>query len=181
MATTRVDGMTVGQIKQAVRERDGMACTQCGISNEEHKAKTGRAVHVHRVVQGSEYSTAPGVCVTICRNCHDKISRKIRTRAEIASEYVRPPPPQRPTGVAEVLAARLGGGRARLKWTLKEAAERSGVHYVTISKYESGTKLPTLDLLYKLADAYGVECSAMIPPNAVGLLPKKRPTKGGNS
>lgn len=60
------------------------------------------------------------------------------------------------------LASRLRAERARLDLTLKEAAEKSGVHYVTISKYESGKKLPTMDALLKLAKAYGVLASQMI-------------------
>ncbi len=76
------------------------------------------------------------------------------------------------------LATRLRVERARLNWTLKDAAERSGVHFVTISRYESGGKLPTLEALYKLANAYGVEASSLVPPNALGLL-KQGAKKGG--
>jgi transcriptional regulator with XRE-family HTH domain len=75
------------------------------------------------------------------------------------------------------LATRLRVERARLDWTLKEAAEKAGVHFVTISKYESGKKLPTLDALYRLANAYGVEASSLVPPNALGLLPKGKKPK----
>lgn len=65
---------------------------------------------------------------------------------------------------AEV-AARLRAERARVNLTLREAGERSGVHYVSISRYEQG-KLPTLDALYKLAEAYGVEPGSLLPPMA---------------
>lgn len=66
---------------------------------------------------------------------------------------------------AEV-AARLRAERARVNLTLREAAERSGVHYVSISRYEQG-KLPTLEALYSLAEAYGVEAGVMLPGMAV--------------
>lgn len=63
------------------------------------------------------------------------------------------------------LAARLRAERARLDLTLREAGERSGVHHVTISRYEGG-KLPTVDAIYRLAAAYGVEAASLLPPNA---------------
>ncbi len=52
--------------------------------------------------------------------------------------------------------------RARCNLTLKEAAKKSGVHYVTISRYESGARVPELDSLFKLADAYGVPASTLL-------------------
>ncbi len=175
--------MTEAQIKQAVRERDGMACTRCGVSNAEHKRLTGRQLQVHRVVQGSEYSITLGVCVTLCRKCHDQEPRKIRTKEEIAREHAaylesNPPPPRpRPATIAEFLAGELRAARAALRLTLKEAGERADVHYVAISRYESGKAVPTLESLYKLADAYGVEVSEIVPPNALGLLPKAKTKK----
>jgi len=75
------------------------------------------------------------------------------------------------------LAARLRSHRARLNWTLKDAANKSGVHFVTISKYESGNKLPTLDALYRIAGAYGIEASELLPANATGLLKSESPAK----
>jgi transcriptional regulator with XRE-family HTH domain len=78
--------------------------------------------------------------------------------------------------IAEV-AARLRAERARSNLTLREAAERSGVHYVSISRYEQG-KLPTVEALYLLAGAYGVEAVALLPPMAsVGDLPKRKGRK----
>lgn len=75
------------------------------------------------------------------------------------------------------LASRLRQHRARLDWTLKQAGERADVHYVAISRYESGKAVPTLDSLYKLAEAYGVEASTLVPPNEIGRLPKEEKTK----
>ena len=75
------------------------------------------------------------------------------------------------------LATRLRVERARLNWTLEQAASASDVHYVTISRYENAKKLPTLDALYKLASAYGVEASALLPPNAMGVAAKVAKSK----
>jgi hypothetical protein len=55
-------------IKAAVRLRDGMRCTQCGITNAQHLAAHGRSLHVHRLTPGSHY-TVEG-CVTLCFACH---------------------------------------------------------------------------------------------------------------
>lgn len=57
-------------VKAAVRERDGMCCTECGMTNEQHIAEFGSSLEVHRETPGSEYSTDPGVCVTLCKPCH---------------------------------------------------------------------------------------------------------------
>ncbi len=58
------------QVKAAVRARDGFRCQKCGITNDDHLKLTDRSLDVHRVTPGSEYSAAPGVCVTLCRSCH---------------------------------------------------------------------------------------------------------------
>lgn len=79
--------------------------------------------------------------------------------------------------LTQEVAARLRAERARCNLTLREAGEKAGVHYVSISRYEQG-KLPTIDALYKLADAYGIEASTLLPPMAsVEDLPKKRGKK----
>jgi len=76
--------------------------------------------------------------------------------------------------LAAEVAARLRAERARINLTLRDAGERSGVHYVSISRYEQG-KLPTLDALFRLAEAYGVEPGVLLPPiAAVADLPQPR-------
>lgn len=80
--------------------------------------------------------------------------------------------------LAEVVASRLRAERARADLTLRDAGEKSGIHYVSISRYEQGGKLPTLEALYSLAEAYGVEPGSLLPPMAdvAGEEPKR---KGG--
>jgi hypothetical protein len=67
------------EIKRRVRERDGYRCTDCGVTNDQHVALTGRALQVHRVVPGSDYSEKPGVCVTLCKACHGPKPRRQRS------------------------------------------------------------------------------------------------------
>lgn len=67
---------TVADIKSAVRERDGLRCTGCGVSNEEHVELSGRQLDVHRITPGSPY-TVEG-CVTLCRKCHGPMPRSPR-------------------------------------------------------------------------------------------------------
>jgi hypothetical protein len=62
--------LSVLEVKALVRHRDGYACTDCGMTAEQHLERFGRNLDVHRVVPGSEY-TLPG-CVTLCRPCHDR-------------------------------------------------------------------------------------------------------------
>lgn len=58
------------EIKAAIRLRDGHRCCECGVTDAEHRATTGRGVEVHRNVPGSCYSLLPGACTTLCRACH---------------------------------------------------------------------------------------------------------------
>jgi hypothetical protein len=56
------------QIKAAVRLRDGMRCTECGLTDRQHRRRFGRTLDVHRVTPGASY-TVDG-CTTLCRPCH---------------------------------------------------------------------------------------------------------------
>ncbi len=71
------------------------------------------------------------------------------------------------------IASRLRAERARANLTLRDAAAKSGIHYVSISRYEQG-KLPTVESLYLLAGAYGVEAVALLPTLAEVKKPKKK-------
>jgi hypothetical protein len=62
------------EIKQAVRERDGLCCQDCGMTSEDHFAKYETLLHVHRLVPGMPYDQ--DWCVTLCRECHAKKPKK---------------------------------------------------------------------------------------------------------
>lgn len=62
------------RVKKAVRARDGMRCTMCGKTNEQHVAAHGCVLEVHRTTPGSLY-TIEG-CVTVCRDCHHTLPRR---------------------------------------------------------------------------------------------------------
>src|ERR1043166_1567872 len=72
MATSSQQGRSVSvtEIKTTVRLRDRFRCRECGMTNDEHVAKYGRTLDVHRLSPGSKY-TVDG-CVTLCRKCHAK-------------------------------------------------------------------------------------------------------------
>lgn len=53
--------------------------------------------------------------------------------------------------------------RKQLKWSLRKAAEESGVSFVYIRNLETGMKKnPSVQVLNKLAKAYGVPISDLI-------------------
>ena len=63
------------QLKDAIRTRDGMRCRECGMSNDEHLAKAGTYLEVHRLFPSAIYH--PLTCITLCRWCHDKKPTRI--------------------------------------------------------------------------------------------------------
>lgn len=69
--------MSDATVKDAVRQRDGYRCVDCG------KAREGRALDVHRLVPGSAY-TLEG-CVTVCRGCHRKRHSKPKRENKLVS------------------------------------------------------------------------------------------------
>jgi hypothetical protein len=176
--TTAQRPKDMDRIKAAVRARDGFVCTLCGMSNDEHRAVYGRQLDVHRMRPGAIYTEAE--CVAVCKPCHATLPQKGAGEIDQAWAGTRQPHPApavRPEAVAAVLSSHLRAERARLHLTLREAGERAGVHYVSISRYEQG-KLPTLEALYSLAEAYGIEPTVLLPPMAsVADLPKKRKGK----
>lgn len=69
--------MNVLQIKAAVRERDGHRRTRCGMTEEAHRERFGRALEVHRQEPGSDYAVDSS-CVTVCKPCHGTLPRRPR-------------------------------------------------------------------------------------------------------
>ncbi len=72
------------------------------------------------------------------------------------------------TGLADKLrAARKAAGLSQV-----EAGERAGVHHVSIAKFETDRSTPTLRVLYRLADAYGVDVCDLLPQPPKRLKPR---------
>lgn len=64
------------------------------------------------------------------------------------------------------LAARLVAAREAAGLSVQAAADRSGVHGVSIARFEKGRRVPTIATLCKLAEAYGVSPGDLLPPPA---------------
>lgn len=73
------------------------------------------------------------------------------------------------------LAARLKAARDAAGLSQQQAAERAGTYQVTIARFETDKRVPTLGILYKLAEAYGVNICDLLPG---GVLPDAAPAKG---
>ena len=64
--------------------------------------------------------------------------------------------------VLEGVAPRLRDLRARRGRTLAELADETGISVSTLSRLESGLRRPTLDLLMRLASAYGASLDDIV-------------------
>lgn len=73
------------------------------------------------------------------------------------------------------LAAKLRAAREASDLTQMEAGEKSGVHPVSIAKFETDVTAPTLRVLYKLAAAYEVTVCSLLPGDEEP--PKGKPKK----
>lgn len=61
------------------------------------------------------------------------------------------------------LAKKLQEARAAAGLSQYEAADKSGVHQVSIARFETEKATPTLRVLYQLAEAYGVDVCNLLP------------------
>lgn len=66
------------------------------------------------------------------------------------------------------LAKKLRDAREAAGLSQAEVAERSGVHTVSISRFESDLRTPSISTLIKLADAIGVEVADLLPKRGKG-------------
>ena len=68
----------------------------------------------------------------------------------------------------EVTSAQIRAARAAVRWTVRQLAERSGVHRNTVTKIEAGTAShgPTIAAVVRALEAAGVE---FIDGDAPGL------------
>ena len=64
--------------------------------------------------------------------------------------------------VLDGVADRLRRLRSKRGRTLAEMSERTGVSVSTLSRLESGLRRPTLDLLIRLASAYGASLDDLV-------------------
>ncbi|WP_439627614.1 helix-turn-helix domain-containing protein [Gemmata sp.] len=69
------------------------------------------------------------------------------------------------------LAAKLKAARDAAGLSQQDAGEKSGVHHVSIARFETDKRVPTLAILYKLAAAYGVTVCDLLPPADGESLP----------
>jgi len=82
-APGRQKASEIGRVKTAVRDRDGQKCAQCGMTAEQHKAKYGRTLEVHRVVPGSLYTLEGSI--TLCKLCHGPQPRRKKGQPDLAN------------------------------------------------------------------------------------------------
>jgi len=61
----------------------------------------------------------------------------------------------------------------------QQASEKSGVHTVSIARFETDVRTPTIATLMKLAEAYGVDVCILIPVDERDGKPTKPTPKKG--
>lgn len=62
------------------------------------------------------------------------------------------------------LADKLRTARENAGLSQQAAADKAGIYQATIARYETNERVPTLGVLYKLAEAYGVDVCDLLPP-----------------
>lgn len=73
----------------------------------------------------------------------------------------------------EAIAARLRVERARLNLTQSKVHDLTGIAPNTLSRYEQADQLLSIEALYRLAKAYGIDPASLLPPlTDIADLPK---------
>jgi len=75
------------------------------------------------------------------------------------------------------VAERLKELRYKLGLSQKEFAEKVGIHYMTLSKYESGKYHPSLRFLKKVEEVFNVNPQWLLEGRGDMFLPKDKPTE----
>lgn len=76
-------------------------------------------------------------------------------------------------------ARELKRRRARLGLTQAQLAERVGVRLATIGRIEIGNRRPSIDLLERLAAAFGCRVRDLLPETTPKRTPRRKLRKGG--
>jgi hypothetical protein len=99
------------ELKVAIRTRDGYRCLLCGMTEVNHQIAYGRALHVHRIVPGSEYAMEG--CETLCEECHAVRHRELRGKSRGEKVLVAFWLGKDDLVTLKKLAGLMGGGRSR--------------------------------------------------------------------
>ena len=75
------------------------------------------------------------------------------------------------------LAAKLREAREAAGLSQVAAGEKSGVHHISIAKFETKKSTPTVRVLYLLAKAYGVKVADLLPPELTAEDEQPAPKK----
>ncbi len=78
--------------------------------------------------------------------------------------------------VVEGLSDKLKLARESAMLSQQEAGTRSGVHHISIARFETNKRVPTLAILYKLAVAYGVNVCDLLPGGQTTIAAELAPT-----
>jgi hypothetical protein len=154
-------------VKEAVRKRDGYRCTRCGMTNDEHKAVTGRALEVHRLTPASAY-TLEG-CTTLCQRCHDTTPGGAYVRHwqnyDGSVRVLRVDPQAK----APTLATRT---RRAARWSRSVLSRHTGIPGHRLRQWEEGNAELTETEVLLIAGALGVPVAEL--PVCGSQLPHQR-------
>jgi DNA-binding XRE family transcriptional regulator len=146
----RQPAIEVGAVKRAVRERDGHACTQCGMTDDEHRDQFGRGLEIHRLTPGSIY-TVEG-CVTLCQPCHGPQPRRPRGSPDLAlGPHAKPAGRDLIPGFADAMRR----GRESHGWSVADLARETGLSANHLHALEREARAPSAKAAIDIMNALG--------------------------